>query len=167
MPENSETTSAPGIPILPLKPKTVIKKLERLYRRVPKIDCKGLCQRACGPIEPAAIELKRIEKVTGRAPFVPGFSTEGVHSSGELLLVASDHMRRHSMVCSKLDEDGKCTCYAIRPMICRLWGVVESMKCPHGCRPARYLTAQEADRLLRKVLELSMFQIREDRDGMA
>jgi Fe-S-cluster containining protein len=30
---------------------------------------------------------------------------------------------------------GRCAVYGIRPMVCRLWGLVEGMPCPHGCRP--------------------------------
>jgi Fe-S-cluster containining protein len=29
--------------------------------------------------------------------------------------------------------DGRCSVYEDRPLICRLWGAVESMPCVHGC----------------------------------
>ena len=29
--------------------------------------------------------------------------------------------------------DGRCSVYEHRPLICRLWGAVESLPCPHGC----------------------------------
>src|SRR2546429_6087610 len=32
-------------------------------------------------------------------------------------------------------RNGRCTVYEVRPMICRLWGMVEGMQCPHGCVP--------------------------------
>lgn len=34
--------------------------------------------------------------------------------------------------CAKLLE-GRCSGYAERPTVCRLWGAVPEMPCPHGC----------------------------------
>lgn len=45
--------------------------------------------------------------------------------------------------CPALDFIGRCSVYEIRPLICRLWGVVETMKCHYGCEPERYLTDEE------------------------
>jgi uncharacterized protein len=38
--------------------------------------------------------------------------------------------------CPKLNKLGICTAHNDRPLMCRLWGVVENMRCPHGCEPA-------------------------------
>jgi hypothetical protein len=38
--------------------------------------------------------------------------------------------------CPALTMLGTCGAYALRPAVCRLWGVVEAMPCPFGCRPA-------------------------------
>jgi hypothetical protein len=37
--------------------------------------------------------------------------------------------------CPALTAVGRCRIYSDRPMVCRLWGVVESMPCPYGCLP--------------------------------
>ncbi len=50
---------------------------------------------------------------------------------------------------------GRCTVYRQRPMVCRLWGCVASMPCPWGCRPARFLTVEEGDALMRQAEALS------------
>lgn len=34
--------------------------LERIYRAVPTVQCKGLCQQSCGPINMSAEERRRI-----------------------------------------------------------------------------------------------------------
>lgn len=48
-------------------------------------------------------------------------------------------------------SDGLCSAHPARPMLCRLWGVVEGMECPHGCLPRpRYLTAAEGHEYLRR-----------------
>jgi Fe-S-cluster containining protein len=56
--------------------------------------------------------------------------------------------------CSMLTAARRCGVYEIRPMICRLWGVVEVMKCPYGCVPERYLTSQEGARLILEAEEI-------------
>ncbi|MDX6649701.1 MAG: uncharacterized protein QOJ97_1652 [Solirubrobacteraceae bacterium] len=51
-------------------------------------------------------------------------------------------------VCPALDK-GLCSVYGVRPMICRLWGIGEQMKCPHGCKPeGGWITAAETQRFL-------------------
>ena len=37
--------------------------------------------------------------------------------------------------CEALTEGRRCAVYEMRPMVCRLWGAVEGMKCPFGCVP--------------------------------
>lgn len=56
--------------------------------------------------------------------------------------------------CHKL-RNGRCTVYEDRPASCRLWGVVESMECPWGCRPEKMLTFEEGHEILRRVREAS------------
>jgi hypothetical protein len=100
-------------------------KLQALYEQIPRIDCQGLCHDSCGPIETSIRERTRIEQESGKQ------LTCGVKAS-----------------CTMLDKDRRCSVYAIRPMICRLWGVVESMPCPYGCKPERYLSDAESYRLI-------------------
>lgn len=99
--------------------------LDGLYREVPEIDCQGKCQSACGPIAFTDVEMERIVKKVGRAPTADP----------------------RTLTCSML-QGGLCRVYHLRPMICRLWGVVEMMRCPWGCEPERVLTTKESYRLL-------------------
>lgn len=50
--------------------------------------------------------------------------------------------------CPLLTEDGRCSAYQVRPLVCRQWGVGEDMKCPWGCEPERYLTEEETAEML-------------------
>lgn len=56
--------------------------------------------------------------------------------------------------CTMLDPLRRCRAYAARPMICRLWGLMESMPCHYGCKPERYLTDVEAARFLARSMEI-------------
>lgn len=108
--------------------------LEALYARVPKIECRRLCQGACGPIPVASLERKRIRRKHHRLPTVEA-----------------------GMRCSEVGVLGTCLIYDLRPLICRLWGVVDvdGMRCPHGCVPERWLTAAEGRAMLGELLTLS------------
>lgn len=45
-------------------------------------------------------------------------------------------------------ESGQCSVYEVRPLLCRLYGTVAGMQCPHGCRPACLLDAATEEALM-------------------
>ena len=51
-------------------------------------------------------------------------------------------------------DGNNCTVHSVRPLICRIWGATEDMKCKHGCKPEYYLTRQQAEELIRKVYSI-------------
>ena len=55
--------------------------------------------------------------------------------------------------CAYLQE-GRCTIYNDRPLVCRLWGAAENLICPFGCKPDRYLTEAEAVDLMQRMGDL-------------
>lgn len=107
--------------------------LAAAYALVPKVECKGLCADFCGPIACSAAEADAMRD-------------DGVIPPG---------LRRHpkhGTVCSHLTDGDRCAVYAHRPMICRLFGAVHRLRCPHGCKPAGgYLDDEQAGALIRKV----------------
>lgn len=52
-------------------------------------------------------------------------------------------------------NDGLCSIYSVRPYICRIWGVVKALQCPHGCIPERWLMPHEEQRLRRELQRIS------------
>lgn len=56
-----------------------------------------------------------------------------------------------TLTCPLLNPDGKCSVYADRPAICRIWGVVKEMRCPFGCKPKRWMTKAESFEILSEV----------------
>jgi Fe-S-cluster containining protein len=88
---------------------------------LPRLDCQRKCQASCGPIRATQREREHILRTHGR-------------------MLGVDHTGRR---CRLLTEAGDCAVYADRPMICRLFGMVKSMRCPHGCEPTRWLTDEE------------------------
>lgn len=114
-----------------------VRELEAVYADIPAMECKGLCGGSCGPIGMTEIERQRIRDATGSDPSC-GTAREGLR-------------------CSLLTPDGKCSAYAVRPLICRMWGVEESLSCPHGCQPARVLTAADGQALIVRVARITGF----------
>ena len=101
-----------------------------MYASLPTVVCQGPCAESCGPIACSQAEADRMEAVAGR----PLEFTSGLR-------------------CGYLDEvQRRCTVYTARPMICRLWGVTESMACPWGCRPTS-APVEPAD--VRRLINLS------------
>jgi len=105
------------------------RQLEELYAQLPSVDCQRHCNVGCTGITMSQAEWRRMTKAAG----------------SELRMGPPPTYR-----CSVLTEDGACGQYEARPMICRLFGVVEGLLCPWGCKPERVLTTQEGFAFLRK-----------------
>ena len=101
--------------------------INRVYARIPEVNCKRKCQDACGLIMMSDAEQRRIERHLGRPVNFLNFET---------------------LKCPLLSPFGACTIYDNRPAICRLYGAVKRLACPYGCEPERWLTDAEAREVL-------------------
>lgn len=109
------------------------KAIRRIYREVPSVDCKGLCWEACSYAPAQAVEVEHLCRVAGNHAHRP--SPDGR--------------------CPFLDSENRCSGYAARPLICRLYGAVRKMECPHGCRPAKgFLSPAKERELVLRLLDL-------------
>ena len=116
--------------------------LEEMYASLPTIECQRKCQASCGPIAMSGYEFERMR---ARTPFMKleGNELNIAPARGRAVL-----METFDKKCPLLNSAGSCSVYTIRPLICRLFGLVEKMKCPFGCEPSRWVTDEEAFRLL-------------------
>lgn len=110
------------------QPRILATRLYEIYNALPQLECKGLCQDSCGPIQMLPAEAQNITDT--------GLSYPSCDKS--------------SLTCSAL-ENGRCSIYQQRPLICRLWGIAEEMPCPFGCQPERRIGIWEAVRIFRQV----------------
>jgi Fe-S-cluster containining protein len=110
----------------------VYESLDAIYRQLPEVRCKGLCQASCGPILMSEAEWQRIREAVG----------------GKLPKMAED------LTCPLL-VNGRCSVYDLRPIVCRLFGAVKRMKCQHGCKPSKWPTEAQEHGWMKAVLELS------------
>jgi Fe-S-cluster containining protein len=120
-------------------------RLQELYDRVPSIECKGMCHGACCFIDASIRERERMEQASGR-------KLDTLDAKRDPEAGGTQRDRRGGLLaryrCSMLTNDGRCSVYDLRPMICRLYGVAEGLECKHGCKPERMLTAGETVELV-------------------
>ena len=102
-----------------------LRVLREIYATIPSPGCKGLCVDACSTIPVLPIELEQLEVAVGRK--LPTFP---MPENANVRLLGTEIGARCSLLAL-----GRCTAYEHRPLICRAFGSVEGMRCPHGCRP--------------------------------
>lgn len=101
--------------------------LDAIYAQLPTMTCQGKCAFACRPIILTDVEARRLQLAGHAKPR----TVEGR--------------------CVYLTPQSRCGVYAVRPLICRAWGLVRMLSCPHGCVPDRWLTDPEFLRLAQEV----------------
>ena len=79
--------------------------------RLPKHNCKN-CGQCCGPVPINAEEQRHIQNYV---------DSHEVEVNNE-----------HDFITCKFRVKNKCSIYPVRPMLCRLMGVVEGMECAYG-----------------------------------
>ena len=103
-----------------------LSRLDSLYAELPALECKQLCARDSGCLGVGLI----MSPVEGwRLEAFPVQEGPG---------------------CPMLTLESKCVAHKLRPMICRLWGLTKSSRCPHGCEPERWLTQAETEDYVRR-----------------
>ncbi len=107
-----------------------LKKLQTLYDSLPELKCKGLCYESCGPIGMEPIEVENISNASHEIPTV-----------------------NKEFVCSAL-VNNRCSIYEQRPAVCRLYGMVPKLACPHGCRPRKKMTNNKGRKFLKEIQEI-------------
>jgi hypothetical protein len=107
-----------------------IAKLEALYATIPRVACRGRCAIARGAVPMTTLEAARARRAD------PGRRLP---------------MIREDARCIYLTARERCSVYAVRPLVCRVWGAVQRMSCMHGCVPDRWLTDRESLALMQAV----------------
>lgn len=115
--------------------------LDRLYAELPTISCQGRCAIACGPIPLSEIEARRLQLHAHVKP----------RTVIRLLADGGPHTEVPRERCIYLTPADRCSVYAVRPLICRAWGLVRLMSCMHGCLPDRWLRDTEFVRIAQAV----------------
>ena len=120
--------------------------LTAILARIPNIECQGKCHQSCG-----AIIISRDEQTVIREWCRENgvrFHPLPQKPTAKYLMQA---LKGECNSCKYLTSDKRCSIHPVRPVICRLFGVVDAMPCTFGCEPPdRILTAEEGQVLLRE-----------------
>ena len=133
--------------------------LAKIYANLPHLQCKGLCIDQCSVAPCVPAEADHLMERYGYIPLPVGIEGKG-------------------LICAKLSEEGKCSIYEDRPLICRMYGLVRAMKCPHGCIPhGGFMSYRKGQKLLDrakkipgkheplKMLEDRLDELRKEKEG--
>lgn len=108
--------------------------MTKIWLRVPRVYCKGLCQRECGNVPVTPIEALFIERkyhVT-----LPS----ALHGNGAFKFKTLGVDEECCPFLTDRSTNGQCSIYNDRPMVCRAYGHdLDSLKCPFGCKVERPL----------------------------
>lgn len=108
----------------------VLRRLEELYAKIPRVSSRRGCSRCsdcCGPVIWSRIEWERIPEERRK--------------------------NQTTINCPYIGRDHRCEIYDIRPLACRLFGVVQKMRCPYGGQDT-FLTQGEEDAILKEYQEI-------------
>ena len=97
--------------------------VKELYKKIPKFECAKGCNKCCGIV-----------------PVVP--------QEAKNLNLKNVKLLPHSGLTCKFTSKNGCTVYENRPLLCRLFGVVQTMACTCGGKPERLLTSEEENQLI-------------------
>jgi uncharacterized protein len=93
-----------------------------LYQKIPRFECVEGCTDCCGKVPWSGWELKQAG-------------------------LDAPPPERADKTCA-LADGGRCQVYQHRPLMCRLFGTVEDLRCPHGRGPLKLLPAEEGHALV-------------------
>jgi len=99
--------------------------IQKLYSRIPKSSCVDGCFDCCTSI---------IQ-----------FAREEAERAGEY--------KYYDGLCGFLDENKNCTIYDNRPLVCRIYGVSEIMKC-EDCEADRLLSEEETRVIIKEYAKI-------------
>lgn len=113
-----------------------------VWAMVPDLACKGLCVASCGPIGMTKAEHEILSERIG----------EPMLTTAEAIEAYQDDPTGY--FCPLL-VDGRCVEHAHRPLVCRLYGVEETMTCRFGCVPeGGHMSHREGSSLMQLMLRV-------------
>jgi uncharacterized protein len=122
-----------------MKPKQERRELKRLYSRIPTFKCVSGCTDCCGPV-PASLEERK---------HAPELLTPP-ETTGQIV----DILQGCSSCPYVIENGGGCAIYDNRPFLCRLFGTVPGLPCPHGAGPGKMLSLAEERELMHDYYKL-------------
>jgi hypothetical protein len=133
------------------------RSLQKLYAQIPRFQCIKGCTDCCGPVPSAPAERNRAPALMDldTAADILEVLAKGGAAPGELAHAPAltGWLGNYGCLSCPYAQNGGCAIYDNRPFLCRLFGTVPSMPCPHGRGPTRMLTRKRERKLMKAYLE--------------
>jgi hypothetical protein len=100
---------------------------QQLYKKIPRFECIEGCTDCCGPVPWSEYELKQAR-------------------------LAAPPQERADKTC-QFAQAG-CTIHQARPLMCRVFGAIEDLRCPHGRGPLKLLSIEAGHEIVRRYKKL-------------
>jgi Fe-S-cluster containining protein len=124
-----------------------LRVLNEIYDSLPSVECKGLCWTTCSFINITPIEEVNIETATGKP--VETILVPMIAGDGMTPMIKPTEAEK----CPYLQLN-RCSIYAQRPLICRIFGTAEGLRCRHGCKPSRVISDKDVSKILKQLVKL-------------
>ncbi|MFO8078259.1 MAG: YkgJ family cysteine cluster protein [Thermoplasmatota archaeon] len=98
----------------------VLRRLNNIYLQIPPFECKH-CQRCSNPIFWFYPEELNIRTYLNQYHLL-------------YMTYSEEEFKHHHMKCPYLSEN-RCQIYPVRPIICRLQGIIPELYCPNNTKP--------------------------------
>jgi len=142
------------------------KIIRTIRKKIPAFSspCPNGCHGCCGPVVACRWELDQIggkfinfDNVLKGGTFINLVRLPDRRWSDIMLPRSTiDEFRRaygKSPLC-QFAKDVGCSIYFKRPIICRLYGVVENLRCPYGSGPKKIMRAKDGNEILQEYIRL-------------
>ena len=122
-----------------------MKRLKRIWEKVPEVHCKGYCYASCTNVPLLPAEADYIEqKFQVQLPTV-------MHQQGRQFETLGPNFEP----CRFLVEN-RCSIYQDRPLMCRAFGHnLTTLPCPHGCTTAHELSSRAFQGMLNELIHIN------------
>lgn len=97
---------------------------KQLYKKIPRFECIEGCTDCCGPVPWSTYELQQ----------------------ARLSAPPPDNADK---TCD-FAKGGRCAIHEHRPLMCRLFGTVDDLRCPHGRGPLKRLSTETGHDIVRR-----------------
>jgi uncharacterized protein len=119
-----------------LRPTPPLKRLKALYDAVPASTCRGFCSSQCGTVPFSRTEWNYIPQELRKGKTNPDYA-DAMRSMTYREFEWATTGKTKQPDCQFL-QDGRCSIYEYRPMMCRVWGQnreAACFTCVWGCTP--------------------------------
>lgn len=108
---------------------------KKIYDMIPTFECIDGCTDCCGIVPFSGFEWEQLKPDEIKTK-----------SFAEII---------ENPACPFIEDGKHCGIYEKRPLMCRIYGTIENLKCPHDKKPLKFLTREQERYIMREYKRLT------------